>query len=137
MSADDGEIQQFLNDGFCLFFGGTIADALLSALFGALICLLQDYVSPKCPNKVFFLFASSLFCGIGIGLTHHFFPIFQMDMVIIGDIMLLVPGIAITESVRDMLIGDTISGATRLLDSLMRTGALAAGFMIAILMLGR
>lgn len=122
---------------FTIFFGGTVYDGILAALFGAFICFLQFFLSPRSPNKVFFLFLSSLFCGLGIGTVSHFFPLFQMDAIIIGDIMLLVPGIAITEAVRDMLIGDTISGATKLLESLMRAAALAGGFMIAILLFGR
>ena len=54
----------------------------------------------------------------------------------IGDIMLLIPGIAMTNSVRDILVGDTISGIMRLIESLVWAGALACGFMSAIWILG-
>lgn len=37
----------------------------------------------------------------------------------IGDIMLLIPGILMTNSIRDILIGDTISGVMRLVESLL------------------
>ena len=50
----------------------------------------------------------------------------------IGDIMLLIPGIAITNAIRDMLMGDTISGLMRLIEGILWAGALAAGFMAAI-----
>ena len=43
----------------------------------------------------------------------------------IGDIMLLIPGILMTNSIRDILIGDTISGVMRLVESLLWAGALA------------
>lgn len=122
---------------FSVFFGGGLAEAVFAALFGLLVCLFQIYLAPKAPNKVFFLFLASLIVGLGIGAVHRIVPVFQSDMVIIGDIMLLVPGIAITEAVRDMLIGDTISGSTKLFESLLRAAALAAGFMISILIFGR
>ena len=51
-------------------------------------------------------------------------------------IMLLIPGIAMTNSVRDMLVGDTISGIMRLTESLLWAGSLACGFMISIWMIG-
>jgi len=122
---------------FCLFFGGTVWESALSALFGIFICFLQKKLAPRCPNQVFFLFLTSLICGLGICGLSALLPRFDTAVVIIGDIMLLVPGIAITEAVRDMLIGDTISGSTRLLESLLRAGALASGFMLAMAFFGR
>ena len=43
---------------FAIFFGGTLLDGILSALFGLLVCFLQLHLSGKCPNQVFFLFLS-------------------------------------------------------------------------------
>ena len=34
---------------------------------------------------------------------------------------------------RDTLIGDTLSGSMRLMDSLVKAGAIAGGFMLAIM----
>jgi uncharacterized membrane protein YjjP (DUF1212 family) len=56
-----------------------------------------------------------------------------MDKIMIGDIMLLIPGIAMTNSIRNMLVGDTISGIMRLIESLLWAGALALGFMTVML----
>ena len=50
---------------------------------------------------------------------------------------LLIPGIAITNAVRDALIGDTISGITKLADSLLWAASLAAGIMAAIFLFAR
>ena len=49
-----------------------------------------------------------------------------------GDIMLLIPGVAMTNATRDMLSGDTISGVMRFVESLLWAVALALGFMAAI-----
>ena len=58
-----------------------------------------------------------------------------MDKILIGDIMLLIPGIAMINAVRNMLVGDTVSGVVRLSESLIWAASLACGFMVAMLML--
>ena len=59
----------------------------------------------------------------------------HMDMILIGDIMLLIPGIAMTNAIRNMLGGNTISGVIRLTESLIWAAALAGGFMTALLII--
>jgi len=51
----------------------------------------------------------------------------------IGDIMLLIPGIALTNALRDLFVGDTISGILRLLEAVLQAGIIACGFALAIL----
>ena len=58
-----------------------------------------------------------------------------MDKILIGDIMLLIPGLAMTNAIRNMLGGNTISGLIRLTESLIWAGALAGGFMTAIMII--
>ena len=55
----------------------------------------------------------------------------------IGDIMLLIPGLMSTNAIRDVLIGDTLSGIIRLIAALLLAAALALGFMGAIILFGR
>ena len=59
-----------------------------------------------------------------------------MDKIIIGDIMLLIPGLAMTNAIRNILSGNTISGFIRLAESLIWTGSIAGGFMLAMLAAG-
>lgn len=122
----------FASGGFSIFFGGSMLDAVMAGLFSLLICWMQYKLSPLMPNKIFFLFVCSFLTGVGICLVNKVVPGLNIDKIIIGDIMLLIPGIAITTAVRDTLIGDTISGIIKLADSMVWAGALAAGFMIAI-----
>lgn len=127
----------FAAGGFSVFFGGSILDAVISGGAALLICWFQLRFSRFSPNKVFFLFVCSLIMGTGICLVNLLIPGLHIDKIIIGDIMLLVPGISITTAVRDTLIGDTISGVTRLADCLVWAAALAAGIMIVISMFAR
>jgi uncharacterized membrane protein YjjP (DUF1212 family) len=59
-----------------------------------------------------------------------------VDYVVIGNIMLLIPGIALTNSLRDMISGDIISGLLRFLDAILVAAAIAAGYILAAQLLG-
>ncbi len=121
--------------GFVIFFGGHLFDALVSGVFALAICFLSDILSPKIPNKVFYYFITSLIIGFGICLTSKYIPGLNPDKIIIGDIMVLVPGIALTSAVKNVLIGDTLSAVVKLAECLVWTCALAGGFMIPIALL--
>jgi len=124
---------------FAIFFGGGIFEGLFAALFGLLICLFQEKLEHRFSNKAFSLFVISLLVGCSACLLAKLLPFLalQIDKIIIGDIMLIVPGIATTMAVRDMLIGDTISGVTKLLECLLWAACLAAGFILALMLCGR
>lgn len=135
------KIKQYLGSfltacGFALFFGGSIYDGILAGAFALLICFLQLHYSKICPNKVFFYLTSSLVIGLGIFACALLFPDCNSDMIIIGDIMLLIPGLAITNAVRDIIIGDTVSGLIKFSESLLWAISLAGGFMLAMSLWG-
>lgn len=71
-----------------------------------------------------------------ICLGGRLFPVLAVDKILIGVIMLLIPGVPLTNSVRDMLVGHTISGLLRLAESLLLAGSLAMGFGSAIYLFG-
>ena len=118
---------------FAVFFGGNLWDGLAAAVFAVGICFLQrkfgkTEVSPAGANLLI-----SLITGIVVGLVGRIIPGIHLDMILIGDIMLLIPGLAMINAVRNILGGNTISGLLRLTESLIWAAALAGGFMLAIL----
>lgn len=121
---------------FTLFFGGSLADMLVSIVFAALTCLLQEKLMPLCMNRVIFNLLCAAIIGVGTCLCVKIIPGLQLDKIMIGYIMMLIPGFAMTSSIREVLVGNTISGALRLTESLLWAAALAAGFMIAIWLTG-
>ena len=58
------------------------------------------------------------------------------DKIIIGNIMLLIPGIALTTSLRDMINGDTISGLLGLSEAVLKALAIAIGFAAVLMRMG-
>ena len=122
---------------FAVFFGGDGWDALAAGVFGALIVLLQDRLGRTQLNPVASNLLISLVVGLGVGLAAMLIPVLHMDMILIGDIMLLIPGMAMTNAIRNMLVGNTISGVVRLAETLIWAGALAGGFMVALLIVSQ
>ena len=113
---------------FSLFFGGSWLDAVISAGIGLLIRLMLRLLERLQVPGI----ASILLCAIIGGFAAHGLAYLGVpcapDKVAIGDIMLLVPGIAMTNAIRDMFTGDTISGLLRFCESLLLSLALAWGF---------
>ena len=125
----------FATGGFAVFFGGSLWDGLAAAVFAIGICLLQRRLGETQITPVGTNLLISLLAGLCVGFVCIAVPALHMDKILIGDIMLLIPGLAITNAVRNMLGGDTISGLVRLTESLIWAAALAGGFMTAILII--
>ena len=122
---------------FAIFFGGNVLDGVLAAIFALLVCLFQRKFSNLLPNNIIFNIVCSFIVGVLVCLATNQISQAHTDMVIIGVIMLLIPGIAFTNSMRDILVGDTISGIMRLIESLLWAAGLAVGFMLSVLLVGR
>ena len=87
------------------------------------------YLPLICKNKVLFNFLAAFCVGSLISLACRALPALHGDKIIIGDIMLLIPGLAFTNAVKDIFIGDTISGVMRLIETILWAAALALGLL--------
>lgn len=115
-----------------VFFGGSIFDGIFAAVLSLIICFFQIRAENVLKNKLQFNFVASLTVGIGVVILSRVFGFLHADKIIIGNIMLLIPGVAMTNSIRDIIIGDTISGSMRFIESLIWAVGLAAGIMPAL-----
>lgn len=120
---------------FTVVFGGSLWDAAVAAVMG-LIVVLGDLVHLKNINPTAKCVLTSFICGMltcvlvrfGIGHNEH--------KIMIGTIMLLIPGLAFGNSLRDMLDGDIIAGIFRLIQSCLTAVMIAVGFGLAIFVSG-
>lgn len=117
---------------FCIFYGGNLWDCLIAGTVGAGIWLLEKYMAPICLNQIAYQITASFISGLMICVITKVFPVLHMDKIMIGDIMLLIPGLMFTNAIRDVLLGDTISASMRLVEALLLAAALALGFFAAI-----
>ena len=121
---------------FSVFFGGSLLDGGVAALFALLICALQEKLLPISMNQLSFNLLCSVIVGVLTGLCTNLIPVLHLDKIMIGYIMLLIPGMAMTNAVRNVLGGNTISGVMRLIEAVLWAAALALGFMIAMFITG-
>ena len=118
---------------FTLFFGGTLKDAVVSAVIALPLWLLTSFVRVQGLSKLFFTALSSAALGFLALLAVRFGLADNAALVMIGDIMLLIPGLMLINSVREMLCGDLMSGLLRLLECIILALAIACGFAVPIL----
>ena len=113
---------------FSLFFGGSAMDAVASGVVGVLLKCLDRMIRSTEANA----FLSALLCsclgGLLAGLAVRVGAGDNVDMISIGNIMLLIPGLALTNSLRDMFSGNTISGMMRFIEAVLLAMVIACGF---------
>jgi len=112
---------------FCVLFGGTALDFIGSFLVSFIVLSLINLISKI--ELTFFInnftgaiLASILsYATVKIGIGEN------IDKVIIGSIMCLVPGVAITNAIRDTMSGDFLSGLSRGMEAIFSALAIALG----------
>ena len=75
--------------------------------------------------------------GSGLGAALAIAAVFlgagqNLDKIIIGFLMNLVPGMALTNAIRDIIAGDLVAGVTRLTEALLTAVAMALGAGLAL-----
>lgn len=119
---------------FTLFFGGSWAETAVSFFVGAFVWLCLYFLEKVIPTKMFGKFYASAIATLMAFLIARAGWIPSMDKVIIGNIMTLIPGIGLTNAIRDLFTGDSIAGLLRLIDAALAALAIAAGYyLIAVL----
>lgn len=121
--------------GYAVFFGGNIMDGVCAAIAGLSVTFLDRH-APSFVNQTIMVVINSACAGIlgiillRLGIGEH------TDKIMMGTVMLLIPGLALGNAVRDMLGGDIISGAVRMIQALITAVMIAFGYAIAMLIMG-
>ena len=113
--------------GFCFVFGGTLRDSLWAGLLGLIIGLVNGFLNRLEVNPFFRTIAASFFMAAPAYLAASLGWMDSVDSSIIGALMILVPGLLITNSMRDIIYGDTNSGINRIVQVLLSAFAIALG----------
>ena len=122
--------------GFAVFFGGKAADFAAAVLVGLFMLAFEKLFRKKITNIPLYNFLCMLCAGLVTLLICRVFPAVDRDKVLIGAIMVIIPGVAFTNAARDILLGDTISGSLRLLESVLYAASIAGGIAVALLAFG-
>ena len=118
---------------FAVLYGGIWFDCIVGFLCGFVVQL----ISSSFKRTDIYHFAISIIGGVVIALIAvtavSVFKIGNINLIIIGGIMPLLPGLAMTNAIRDTMMGDLVSGMARLGEVLLIAISLAAGAGIVLM----
>ena len=113
--------------GFCLVFGGTLRDCLWAGLMGLVIGVVTRFMDRREANPFFSTILASCLMALPAYAAAGMGWLDSPDAAIIGALMILVPGLPITNSMRDIIYGDTNSGIFRIVQVVLSALAIALG----------
>lgn len=112
---------------FCLLFGGSWLEFGVAFMMGIIVSVILRILTRLQLNTF-------LLNAVGAGLVVWIAKMaglhiayMNTDNIIIGGIMLLVPGLAITNAIRDSMAGDLVAGTARTVEAFYIAAAIATG----------
>ena len=117
---------------FTLFFGGGFIEGAVSLVIGALVRLVILGADLTVSNKVFSKFTASFAATALAFLSAQTGLVATVDMIMIGNIMTLIPGVGLTNALRDLFTGDSIAGMLRTIEAVLIALAIAAGYFLFV-----
>ena len=113
--------------GFSVFFGGSLLDTVFAAVCGLVVGLVGMFTNKLNANTFF----RTIIAAFMMALVAYAFAAFNVaqnaDTVIIGTLMILVPGLLFTNAMRDIIYGDINSGVNRIVQVFLIAVAIALG----------
>lgn len=123
----------FVSMIFTLFFGGTAGDGAAAFLCGIFIRMVLNFLEPAVTNRFVINVMASMTGGFAAWSLFQIGLADSVDKVIIGNIMLLIPGLATVNALKDLISGEMITGLLRLADAVVQAVAIAIGFAVVLL----
>lgn len=126
----------FISSCFCIFFGGHFADAGCAGVIGLIILFATDILRKGKANRLVVAVVGGAISGAlavvctSLGIAGH------SEFIIIGNIMLLIPGVAMTNGMRDLMASDTLAGLLRLCEAILIATCIALGAAVATNVVG-
>ena len=114
--------------GFAMMFGGNLLDVTCATVIGILLAVAITVCKLVKMDGIL----SNILSGFAIGFLATVLKVFlgtkiNMDIVIVSTIMPIVPGVAITNAIRDTLHQDYLSGCARILEAFLIAATLTVG----------
>lgn len=120
--------------GFAVFFGGGAWEALFTLPAALLLFFTERFFGKLRLQKFIRVFLLSFLIGL-VAVASEACSL-NPGSVAIGLVMLLITGVAVTTSIRDMLTGETISGTLRLVEALLTACLVGGGLATAMYLSG-
>ncbi len=119
---------------FTLFFGGFLIEAAIAFLAGSVARIFSALIAKISNHQYSKIAMSSFVIAIIAYVFQNSFQGIDGDVIVIGSIMTLVPGISVTNALRDFFAGDTITGLITFAESILIAVSIAIGVAIAMVL---
>ena len=122
--------------GFVIFFGGTLIEMVFVFGIGLITRYLSVLLDRLAINPFIVNASLSLIIAILSVIAHLIYPPCNVNTMIISSIMLLVPGLMITNALRDSVMGEPLSALVLLTESVLVACAIALGAIAGLFIMG-
>lgn len=122
---------------FYMFFGGrSVYELLISSVIGLCTGVFSFLYDKLDLNKILTKFLLAFVAAVIAFALQKCNVVTHLEYIMIGNIMTLIPGIGLTNSLRDLFVGDNISGVLRLVEAGLSALAIACGYVAASALFG-
>jgi uncharacterized membrane protein YjjP (DUF1212 family) len=112
---------------FCLLFGGSWIEFAVAYAVGILVSLSLRLLGILQINNFLLNILGAALVVTFAKIINLWVPNIKLDNIIIGGIMLLVPGLSFVNAIRDTMSGDLVSGTARAVEAIFIAVAIAVG----------
>jgi len=117
---------------YSLFFNGTIYEAVLSAVISLGIYFMLEKISKFGSFQFFQFFFSGLIIGCASLIAEILLPFVNKGNIITGAIMILIPGVALANGIKDIIYGQFTAGMAKFGEAMLIITAVGAGIGTAL-----
>ena len=117
-----------------LLFGGVLSDSIFTFFLGSMGYFISEYVFMRYRIKFINDLIASIFLAIFATALFSSGLISNLDNVIMGCIMPLVPGVALTSAMRDLFEGQLITGLIRMVEAILISFVIGNGIALIIML---
>lgn len=121
---------------FAIFFGGSLFDGIAASVIAAVVYLMEQIRFFHGQNRTIYTIVACFISGILAQVLSRLSGSIHLDMVMIGDIMLFIPGLSLVNGVRELFYADILTGIYRMIEAVLGAGAIATGYAAAIVIGG-
>ncbi|MDO4670213.1 MAG: threonine/serine exporter family protein [Aerococcus sp.] len=118
---------------FAVIFKGSVMDVVGAFLNGLMLAVVMHYMDRYLLNEALQNVVQSMFVTIGAyALTMLLLPTANPNAIIIASLMPMVPGTAITNSLRDIFREDYLAGGARMMEAFFSALMIALGSVVGL-----
>lgn len=114
--------------GFTILLGGNMQESLLAGLNGVYVVMAKIFNKKYKVN----VFVTNMFVSFLMAFTARAFLLIpgiqiELERVVAGSVMILLPGVAITNAIRDTLHADYMAGGAKIIEAFVAAASVGVG----------